>query len=142
MFAADGESLLCAGMGPMMDPMAGNGKMTWQRWAWREEKPRMLDQIHDGEHGSGLMETLALAPGGNAFAMAGRQAQGTWTIALFSTADGKQLATLDTKSRVTRAAFGPAGDTLFLSAVLGHEKRKPDGTWPEFGRIHVLAVNA
>ncbi|RYD42848.1 MAG: hypothetical protein EOP83_32305, partial [Verrucomicrobiaceae bacterium] len=101
-FAPDGESLLCCGMGPMNDPMAGNGKMTWQRWAWRETPPKMLDQVHDGEHGSGLMETLAHLPDGSAFVMAGKQAQGTWNAAVFSATDGKLLASLDTKSRVTR----------------------------------------
>ena len=33
-FAPDGQSLLGCGMGPTTDPMAGNGKMTWQRWDW------------------------------------------------------------------------------------------------------------
>src|ERR1041385_8881790 len=68
--------------------------------------------------------TLRFAPDGN-FLMAGRQAQGTWNAALFAY-DGKLLGSLDTKSRVTRAAFrsdaafrsrrqfsngGPAGST-------------------------------
>ena len=33
-FSPDGSVLLGCGMGPMGDPMAGNGKMTWQRWNW------------------------------------------------------------------------------------------------------------
>ena len=97
-FSPDGAALLCCGMGPMTDPMAGNGKMTWQRWAWRDTPPKMIEQIHDGEHGSGLMETLAHTPDGSAFVMAGRQAQGTWTAAIFSTSDGKLISSLDTKS--------------------------------------------
>src|SRR5678816_3219678 len=68
-FAPDEASLLCCGMGPMTDPMAGNGKMTWQRWTWRDTPPKLLGQIHDGEHGSGLMETLAHMPDGGAFAL-------------------------------------------------------------------------
>src|SRR4029450_11920442 len=69
-FSADGASLLCCGMGPMTDPMAGNGKMTWQLWDWR--KAVRIDQIKDGEHGSGLMETIAWHPSGAHFVMAGR----------------------------------------------------------------------
>ena len=83
-FDADGKSLLCCGMGPMTDPMAGNGKMTWQRWNWR--KGEQLDQIKDDQRGSGLMESVAWQPGGRHFIMAGRQAQGTWNAAVFSTA--------------------------------------------------------
>ncbi len=29
-FSPDNSALLCCGMGAMADPMAGNGKMTWQ----------------------------------------------------------------------------------------------------------------
>ena len=141
-FAPDGSSLLCCGMGPMNDPMAGNGKMTWQRWAWQETPPKMLEQIRDGEHGTGLMETLAHAPDGTAFVMAGRQAQGTWNAAIFSTADGKLMASLDTKSRVTRGLFSPDGKTLFLSAAVGQPNRDKNGKWPDYGRIHVVPVSA
>ena len=141
-FAKDGASLLCCGMGPMTDPMAGNGKMTWQRWTWRETPPRMLEQIRDGEHGTGLMETLAHSPDGKSFVMAGRQAQGTWNAALFSTADGKLIASLDTKSRVTRSVFSTDGKTLFLAAANGQPSRDKDGKWPDYGRIHVVAVSA
>ena len=81
-FAPDGESLLGCGMGPMGDPMAGNGKMTWQRWNWRTGE--RIDQIRDGQHGSGLMEAVAWHPDGSHFVMAGRQAQGTWNVAVFS----------------------------------------------------------
>ncbi len=139
-FAPDGESLLCCGMGPMRDPMAGNGKMTWQRWAWRETTPKMLDQIHDGEHGSGLMETLAHLPDGSAFVMAGRQAQGTWTTAMFSAADGKLMASLDTKSRVTRALASKDGKCLLLAAAAGQGNRDKDGKWPDYGRIHIVPI--
>lgn len=139
-FAPDGESLLCCGMGPMGDPMAGNGKMTWQRWAWREGK--LLAQIRDGEHGSGLMETLAPTADGSAFLMAGRQAQGTWNAALFSTAEGKLLGSLDTKSRVTRGVFSADGGTLYLAAATGQPPRDKEGKWPDYGRIHVVTLSA
>jgi hypothetical protein len=32
----------------MTDPMAGNGKMTWQRWNWRNGE--RIDQIKEGKH--------------------------------------------------------------------------------------------
>src|SRR3954470_3368973 len=93
-FSPDGASLLCCGMGPMTDPMAGNGKMTWQRWAWNESPPKMHSQILDGERGTGLMETIGFAQDGKSFVMAGRQAQGNWNVALFSESDGKLLASI------------------------------------------------
>ena len=137
-FAPDGASLLCCGMGPMGDPMAGNGKMTWQRWDWRASPPKKLGQIADGAGGAGLMEVLRLAPSGG-FLMAGRQAQGTWNAAIFAD-DGKLLASLDTKSRVTRAAFAPDGQTLYLAAAVGQPKRTKDGKWPDSGRVHVVTI--
>lgn len=136
-FAPDGASLLCCGMGPMYDPMAGNGKMTWQRWDWRAAPPKKLGQIRDGDGGAGLMEALAVRPG-DGFLMAGRQAQGTWTTALFAD-DGKLLASLDTKSRVTRALFAPDGRTAYLAAAVGQPKRV-NGKWGDYGRIHVVGV--
>jgi WD40 repeat protein len=136
-FAPDGKSLLCCGMGPMNDPMAGNGKMTWQRWDWLTSPPQKLSQIADGAGGAGLVETLKVTPDGN-FLMAGRQAQGTWNAALFA-ADGKLVASLDTKSRVTRAVFAPDGRTLYLSAAIGQPKKIKDN-WPDYGRIHVISL--
>ncbi len=134
-FAPDGRSILACGMGPMGDPMAGNGKMTWQRWDWSATPPKKLGQI--GESGAGLMEVLAHAPDGT-FLMAGRQAQGTWNVAHFA-ADGKLLASLDTKSRVTRAAFTSDGRTLYLAAANAQPKRT-NGKWPDYGRIHVVRM--
>jgi WD40 repeat protein len=134
-FAPDGRSILACGMGPMGDPMAGNGKMTWQRWDWAATPPNKLGQI--GESGAGLMEVITHAPDGT-FLMAGRQAQGTWNVAHFA-ADGKQLGSLDTKSRVTRASFTPDGRILYLAAAVGQPKRT-DGKWPDYGRIHVVSM--
>lgn len=136
-FAPDGASLLACGMGQMGDPMAGNGKMTWQRWDWRATPPKKLNQISDENRGAGLMETLCFHPGG-ALLMAGRQAQGTWNAALFAE-QGNLLASLDTKSRVTRAMFSPDGQTLYLAAAISQPRRK-DGAWPDYGRIHVVSV--
>ncbi|MGE3312268.1 MAG: WD40 repeat domain-containing protein [Limisphaerales bacterium] len=133
-FSPDGESLLGCGMGPMTDPMAGNGKMTWQRWEWRKGERR--DQIRDGQHGSGLMESVAWHPRGSHFVMAGRQAQGTWNVALFSAQDGDLVHSVDTKKRTTQARFSADGSLLVLAGANGQPQRK-DGVWPPWGRLQV-----
>ena len=136
-FSPDGTSLLGCGMGPMTDPMAGNGKMTWQRWNW--SKGERLDQIKDGQHGSGLMETVAWHPEGKHFVMAGRQAQGTWNAAVFSAADGSLVHSLDTKNRITHARFTADGQTLIISGANGQPQRK-DGVWPAWGKLQTYRV--
>ncbi len=136
-FSRDGESLLGCGMGPMTDPMAGNGKMTWQRWNWR--KGAKIDQIKDGQHGSGLMESLDCSPDGNYFIMAGRQAQGTWNAAVFNSADGNLVQSMDTKKRITHARFTSDGKSLIISGAAGQPPRK-DGKWPSWGRVQVYRV--
>ena len=136
-FSPDGESLLGCGMGPMGDPMAGNGRMTWQRWDWR--KGKRLAQIKEGQHGSGLMETVAWHPGGGHFVMAGRQAQGTWNAAVFSATDGNLVHSLDTKRRITHARFSADGASLIVSGADGQPPRKA-GEWPKWGRVQVYRV--
>jgi WD40 repeat protein len=140
-FSPDSASVICCGMGPMNDPMAGNGKMTWQRWSWQESPPKLLAQIRDGEHGSGLMETIGSSPDGKCFVMAGRQAQGNWNVALFSEAEGKLLASLDVKSRITRHHFTADGKQLFLASTSSQPPRK-DGKWPDYGEIKALVIYA
>ena len=135
-FSPDGAAIVGCGMGPMVDPMAGNGKMTWQRWNWR--KGERLDQIKDGEHGSGLMETLAWHPGGQHFLMAGRQAQGTWNAALFNAKDGSLATTLDAKNRITHALFVADGKTLVASCVTGGKPK--NGVWPAAGHVQAFTV--
>lgn len=136
-FAPDDAALLVCGMGPIADPMAGNGKMTWQRWDWR--KGEKIDQIHDGEHGSGLMEALAWSPDGGRFVMAGRQAQGTWNVALFSATDGGLATSLDTKQRVTQARFTADGTRLVLAGALPQPEPK-EGVWGPWGRVQVWEI--
>jgi len=140
-FSPDGQSLVCCGMGPMQDPMAGNGKQTWQQWDWRASPPAQLAEIRDSDRGTGLMETITHSPDGARFLMAGRQAQGSWNAAAFATTDGALLASLDTKSRVTRACFSPAGDTLFLAATSGQPQREK-GAWRPYGKVHVVQVTS
>jgi WD40 repeat protein len=138
-FSPDGSSLLCCGMGPMTDPMAGNGRMTWQRWDWR--KAERMDQIKDGQRGSGLMETVAWQPDGTHFVMAGRQAQGTWNAAIFSAADGSLVHSVDTKKRITHARFTANGQSLIVSGANGQPQRK-EGAWPPWGRLQVYRLEA
>ena len=136
-FSPDGDTLLGCGMGPMRDPMAGNGKMTWQRWDWRTGEK--LDEIKEDEQGSGLMEAVTWRPDGDCFAMAGRQAQGTWNAALFS-ADGALIDSADTKKRITQAAFSADGRLLFLAGAKGQPKRN-DGEWGRWGRLQVYHLD-
>ena len=136
-FAPDAASLLCCGMGPMNDPMAGNGKMTWQRWDWKTGK--RIDQIKDGQHGSGLMESVAWHPGGAHFLMAGRQAQGTWNAAIFSATDGSLVHSVDTKKRITHARFTADGNTLIIAGANGQPPRK-QGEWAAWGRVQTYRV--
>jgi WD40 repeat protein len=138
-FSPDGETLLGCGMGMMTDPMAGNGKMTWQRWSWR--KGEKLDQIKDGEHGSGLMESVDWSPDGKHFLMAGRQAQGTWNAAIFTSADGKLVHSVDTKKRITHARFTADGKSVIISGATGQPPRK-DGKWTSWGRLQAYRVDA
>lgn len=138
-FAPGDATLAVCGMGPMTDPMAGNGTMTWQRWDWRSGAK--LDQIKDGEHGAGLMEALAFSPDGAHFVMAGRQAQGTWNVALFSAADGGLVASLDTKQRVTQARFTADGTRLVLSGARSQPAPK-EGVWAPWGHVQVWDVEA
>lgn len=134
-FSPDGGSLLGCGMGPMTDPMAGNGKMLWQRWDWR--KGERIGQIKDGQGGAGLMESLAWHPDGSHFVMAGRQAQGTWNAAVFGSGDGSLVHSVDTKTRITHARFTSDGRTLFLAGATGQPARK-DGVWPAWGRVQTF----
>jgi WD40 repeat protein len=70
-FAPDDESILICGMGEMRDPMAGNGRQLWQQWSWRDQAKKLAETKKE-EAGEGLMETLALHPNGDFFAMGGR----------------------------------------------------------------------
>jgi WD40 repeat protein len=133
-FSHNSTEIVAAGMGPMNDPMAGNGKQTWQRFAWQESPPRKTAQINEGDAGNGLMETLRVHPSGDSFVMAGRMAQGKWNTALFDSENGQMLHSLDTKMRVTNAAFSGDGTQLFLAGAVSQE-RKRDGKYPNFGRI-------
>lgn len=138
-FTPDGRELLACGMGPMRDPMAGNGKQTWQRFAWEEKPARKTGEIAENDRGNGLMESLSFHPSGRWFAMAGRLAQGKWNAALFDSATGGLVHSLDAKMRVTRSLFDPSGGRWILCGAVGQEKQK--GEPRPFGRIKIYSLN-
>ena len=137
MFHPEGDELYVCGMGPMRDPMAGNGVQRWQRFAWREG--RKLDETHEGESGQGLMEALAFHPSRKFFAMAGRLFQGQWNLAFFDTATGRNLHALDAKHRITDVHFTADGSRLLVAKAKQQEKKK-DGHWPDYGAIEIHSV--
>jgi WD40 repeat protein len=121
----------------MADPMAGNGKMTWQCWNFLTGEK--VDQIKQGHQGAGLMESVHWHPDGIHFVMSGRQAQGTWNSAVFSSKDGNLVTSLDTKKRITHARFSETGQILVLSGATGQGQRK-EGNWPQWGRVQSYSV--
>ncbi|WP_417747692.1 WD40 repeat domain-containing protein [Rosistilla oblonga] len=143
-FSRDGKHLLLAGMGPMRDPMAGNGKQLWQKWDWQAAEPKMIDQTHEGDAGEGLMETLAVHPSGEMFAMGGRLRGGDWNVALFDMQTGDRMAILKLGFRATEATFTPDGKHLVIVGTQGQpSKPKPKGDgFPDFGRVEVFAIES
>jgi WD40 repeat protein len=136
-FSSDGSQLLLAGMGPMRDPMAGNGRQLWQKWSWRDGPPQLTDETHAGESGEGLMETLAIHPTENHFVMAGRLRGGDWNAAIFDLDSGGRLTSLKTGYRVTQALYAADGRRLILVGAQGQPHEKKDGTFPDFGRVEI-----
>ena len=133
-FAPDGHVLL-TGMGEMRDPMAGNGRQLWQRFAWSESPARKVAESEERGSGRGLMEALALHPAGHVFAMAGRVVSGDWNCAIYSLADGALLHSFKSLPRVTQAAFSADGTRLYLAGAHG-QSDKP------FGRVAEYDVTA
>jgi len=134
-FNQAGDELYFCGMGPMRDPMAGNGVQRWMRYNWRDG--RKLDETHEGESGTGLMEALAFHPAGKIFVMAGRLFQGQWNLAFFDTATGKNLHAIDAKHRITDALFISDGSRLLLAKAKQQEKKNKEGKWPDYGLIEI-----
>ena len=136
-FTPDSTQLLLAGMGPMNDPMAGNGRQLWQKWAWQQTPPAKIDETHKDESGEGLMETLSVHPDGNRFVMGGRLRGGDWNVAMFELESGNRIATLKTGYRVTQATFSTDGSKLILVGTQGQPNKTKEGSYPKFGRIEV-----
>jgi WD40 repeat protein len=142
-FLPDGEEILLAGMGPMEDPMAGNGRQLWHRYAWRSvngSPARKVDETHPGSSGEGLMESLAIHPSGSYFVMTGRLRGGSWNTAFFSLKDGSLFHSFKTETRITRARFAADGKRLFLGGMKGQPAFK-EGKIPDWGHVDVYELS-
>ena len=138
-FTPETSGLIACGMGPMRDPMAGNGKQTWQCFDWQTEGTPLSREIEPNDAGKGLMETLTIDPHNERFVMAGRLAQGQWNTAIFDTNTGTLLHSLNTKMRTTKALFTNKGDQLILCGA-GSQKAPKNGKWPDFGKTHIYQL--
>lgn len=138
-FTPDARHVIVCGMGPMHDPMAGNGKQTWQKFAWRENPAVKVDEIHSGDHGNGHPESLTFHPSGRYFVMAGRLAQGKWNAGFFDAKSGAMIQSVDAKGRICKAVFSGDGRRLFLAGANGQAAPK-DGKFQDYGRISVYDI--
>jgi len=93
-----------------------------ERWQWRGGAAEHVGSPNDSEIGQGLMETIAIHPGREIFAMAGRLFKGQWNTAVFDLATGSLLAATDTKMRVSKAIWNEDGTQLFLGGGSGQPK--------------------
>jgi WD40 repeat protein len=139
-FTPDGRELLACGMGPMVDPMAGDGKQTWQRFAWRESAAPKVAQIRDADAGGGLMESLALHPDQGVFTMAGRLVKGKWNVALFDSATGALTDQADTRFRVTDSAWIEGGSKVVFGGLFTQSSKRVDGKFPDYGHLATFAL--
>ncbi len=146
---AHNHDLLVGGMGPMRDPMAGNGKQRWQRIRWRNGQTTApsadAEQVtaekvaasKDEQAGEGLMETLAMHPGGQYFVMAGRLRGGSWNVGLFELESGDLVHSFKNGIRVTKARFSEDGQYLYLAGA----KKQSAKADKAFGVIDVHKVS-
>ena len=139
-FSPDDSEVLLAGMGSTRDPAAGNGKQLWERWQWQGDAAQRVASANDSEIGQGLMETVAIHPGGKIFAMAGRLFKGQWNTAIFDLSTGSLLASTDTKMRVSKAVWNEDGTRLYLGGSSGQPKEMKDIEKSDWGRVKVLKV--
>lgn len=139
-FSPDSQSLYAAGMGDMRDPMAGNGRQLWQRFAWNKSPVEKTQETAADQAGEGLMETLAWHPQGQHFVMGGRLRGGKWNLGVFATESGQLIGQAKTGMRITTARYSGQGDVLYLAGMQGQpapkEKRFPDFGYLE--RYHVV----
>ncbi|MGA0039279.1 MAG: WD40 repeat domain-containing protein [Pirellulales bacterium] len=139
-FTPDDTGLLLCGMGPMHDPMAGNGRQLWQRWDWQSDPPSRADQTHDGDTGEGLMEALALHPNGSLFVMGGRLRGGNLNVGLFGTGDGAKIGSVKSGYRVTEILFSADGNAMLLAGGQGQPDKNAEGRIADFGRIEIYDI--
>jgi WD domain, G-beta repeat len=144
-FSPSGSSLLAAGMGPMQDPMAGNGKQRWIEFDWNKEGSPIIKSANDSQIGEGLMETLTFRPDGNSFVMGGRLRGGNWNAGFFDSNSGELLHSLKTGYRITRSQFNKQGNQLMLGGTQGQPspQRPIEASMPDdgkFGRIEIYTI--
>lgn len=136
-FTPDGHSVLLAGMGPMRDPMAGNGRQLWQKWSLDSDQPSLQDQTHEGESGEGLMEALAVDAELPFFVMGGRLRGGDWNAAFFNLETGNRLHSLKTGFRITDVRFHSEGNQMLVAGATGQGKPNDKGVFKPFGRVEI-----
>jgi len=138
-FSPDSKSLYAAGMGDMRDPMAGNGKQLWQRFAWQTAPVEKTQESVADQTGEGLMETLAWHPSGDYFAMAGRLRGGNWNVGIFAAESGQLIGQAKTGMRITAARFSSDGTQIYLAGMQGQPGIK-DNHFPDFGYLERYSV--
>ncbi|MEM7478806.1 MAG: hypothetical protein AAF483_27800 [Planctomycetota bacterium] len=130
------DEVLVAGMGPMRDPMAGNGKQRWHRYLLDGETLKRSAASNDKQVGEGLMETLAFHPSGKFFVMAGRLRGGNWDVGFFDSNSGDLIHSLKRSRRITHAEFSADGSQVLL-AEAGKQVKDANN---EFGMLESYSI--
>lgn len=140
-FSKDSKMLTVCGMGPMRDPMAGNGKQTWQTFDVSDQsgKPQKSGEIKDDQRGRGLMEAISYHPSGKFFVMAGRLAQGQWNVSFFNSSTGELIHSLNNKIRITSIDFSEDGGVLFLGGAKSQGPKKKN-QWRDYGALYSYKI--
>lgn len=135
-FTPDSQQVIVAGMGPMVDPMAGNGRQRWQKFSLAEGQSEQKTQSKDDQVGEGLMEALAMHSGGERFLMSGRLRGGAFNTGVFSLITGDLMYGFKTDSRVTQARF-LADQRILLAGTLSQSADADR----HFGVVDVFAAS-
>ena len=140
-FTPDDQQIVVVGIGDMRDPMAGNGRQTWQRWNWKTDSASKVAEIKPEEAGEGLIEAITFHPNGETVAIGGRLRGGEWNVALFDAASGARTGTLKSGYRVTDLLFSADGNQLIVVGGQGQPGKDSEGKIPHFGRVEVYDLS-
>ena len=121
-FTPDSDFVVVAGMGPMVDPMAGNGRQRWQKFSLKPGEQESRWQSKDDGLGEGLMEALLMAPELGCFAMSGRLRGGAFNTGLFDLESGDLLHGFKSDSRVTAMRILGDGSKWILAGALNQSQ--------------------